>query len=164
MALAGRLFQRRTPGGKKIPCRHWWNNWDGTWNRCWCPLLDVPAPVRCRSAFNEVIVDPVHHFFLPLRLNLRGGHQMGLGIQVQNGGAGVGGSWIKRWLLKKVYKWRGGIRIDKRPEHLLYGETSCRLCSRSNLPRSQDQDLDRLLVKRRNDNHSPGPVIREISP
>ena len=26
------------------------------------------------------------------------------------------------------------------------------------------QDQDRLLVKRRNDNHSPGPVIREISP
>ena len=25
----------------------------------------------------------------------------------------------------------------------------------------QDQDQDRLLVKRRNDNHSPGPVIRE---
>ena len=29
---------------------------------------------------------------------------------------------------------------------------------------NQDQDEDRLLVKRRNDNHSPGPVIREISP
>ena len=28
----------------------------------------------------------------------------------------------------------------------------------------QDQDQDRLLVKRRNDNHSTGPVIREISP
>ena len=26
------------------------------------------------------------------------------------------------------------------------------------------QDQDSLLVKRRNDNHSPGPVIREISP
>ena len=25
----------------------------------------------------------------------------------------------------------------------------------------QDQDQDRLLVKRRNENHSPGPVIRE---
>ena len=25
----------------------------------------------------------------------------------------------------------------------------------------QDQDQDSLLVKRRNDNHSPGPVIRE---
>ena len=26
----------------------------------------------------------------------------------------------------------------------------------------QDQDQDSLLVKRRNDNHSPGPVIREL--
>ena len=26
------------------------------------------------------------------------------------------------------------------------------------------QDQDRLLVKRRNDNHSPGPVIRELVP
>ena len=26
------------------------------------------------------------------------------------------------------------------------------------------QDLDSLLVKRRNDNHSPGPVIRELVP
>ena len=29
---------------------------------------------------------------------------------------------------------------------------------------SQDQDQDSLLVKRRNDNHSPGPVIRELVP
>ena len=28
----------------------------------------------------------------------------------------------------------------------------------------QDQDQDSLLVKRRNDNHSPGPVIRELVP
>ena len=28
----------------------------------------------------------------------------------------------------------------------------------------QDQDQDSLLVKRRNDNHSPGPVIRELAP
>ena len=28
----------------------------------------------------------------------------------------------------------------------------------------QDQDQDSLLVKRRNDNHSPGPVIRESVP
>ena len=28
----------------------------------------------------------------------------------------------------------------------------------------QDQDQDRLLMKRLNDNHSQGPVIREISP
>ena len=28
----------------------------------------------------------------------------------------------------------------------------------------QDQDQDSLLVKRRNDNHSPGPVIRELIP
>ena len=26
----------------------------------------------------------------------------------------------------------------------------------------QDQDQNSLLVKRRNDNHSPGPVIREV--
>ena len=29
---------------------------------------------------------------------------------------------------------------------------------------NQDQDQDSLLVKRRNDNHSPGPVIRELVP
>ena len=28
----------------------------------------------------------------------------------------------------------------------------------------QDQDQDSLLVKRRKDNHSPGPVIRELVP
>ena len=28
----------------------------------------------------------------------------------------------------------------------------------------QDQDQDSLLVKRRNDTHSPGPVIREHNP
>ena len=28
----------------------------------------------------------------------------------------------------------------------------------------QDQDQDSLLVKRRNDNHSRGPVIRELVP
>ena len=28
----------------------------------------------------------------------------------------------------------------------------------------QDQDQDSLLIKRRNDNHSPGPVIRELVP
>ena len=28
----------------------------------------------------------------------------------------------------------------------------------------RDQDQDSLLVKRRNDNHSPGPVIRELVP
>ena len=28
----------------------------------------------------------------------------------------------------------------------------------------QDQDQDSILVKRRNDNHSPGPVIRELVP
>ena len=30
--------------------------------------------------------------------------------------------------------------------------------------KNQDQDQDSLLVKRRNDNYSPGYVIREISP
>ena len=30
--------------------------------------------------------------------------------------------------------------------------------------RNLDQDRDSLLVKRRNDNHSPGPVIRELVP
>ena len=28
----------------------------------------------------------------------------------------------------------------------------------------QDQDQDSLLVKRRNDTHSPGPLIRELVP
>ena len=32
------------------------------------------------------------------------------------------------------------------------------------LLKAQDQDQDSLLVKRRNDNHSPGPVIRELVP
>ena len=31
-------------------------------------------------------------------------------------------------------------------------------------PAGQNQDKDSLLVKRRNDNHSPGPVIRELVP
>ena len=30
--------------------------------------------------------------------------------------------------------------------------------------KGQDQDQESLLVKRRNDNHSPGPVIRELVP
>ena len=34
----------------------------------------------------------------------------------------------------------------------------------SSIPCIQDQDQDSLLVKRRNDNHSPGPVIRELVP
>ena len=36
---------------------------------------------------------------------------------------------------------------------------ACNYC-----PVSQDRDQDSLLVKRRNDNHSPGPVIRELVP
>ena len=35
---------------------------------------------------------------------------------------------------------------------------------RGELTKDQDQDQDSLLVKRRNDNHSPGPVIRELVP
>ena len=38
------------------------------------------------------------------------------------------------------------------------------LTSRVRLYFDQDQDQDSLLVKRRNDNHSPGPVIRELVP
>ena len=34
----------------------------------------------------------------------------------------------------------------------------------ANFRTRQDQDRDSLLVKRRNDNHSPGPVIRELVP
>ena len=30
--------------------------------------------------------------------------------------------------------------------------------------KDQDQDQDSLLVKRHNDNHSPGPVIKELVP
>ena len=33
-----------------------------------------------------------------------------------------------------------------------------------NETKGQDQDQENLLVKRRNDNHSPGPVIRELVP
>ena len=33
-----------------------------------------------------------------------------------------------------------------------------------NIVQDQDQDQDSLLVKGRNDNHSPGPVIRELVP
>ena len=32
------------------------------------------------------------------------------------------------------------------------------------MPLSVDQDQDSLLVKRRNNNHSPGPVMRELVP
>ena len=40
---------------------------------------------------------PILSFFLPMRLNLRRGHQTGFGIQVQmgGGGGGRGFSWIK---------------------------------------------------------------------
>ena len=34
----------------------------------------------------------------------------------------------------------------------------------SRIPLNQDQDQDSLLVKRRNDNHSPRPMIRELVP
>ena len=42
----------------------------------------------------------------------------------------------------------------------------CRNCGgeRHCNDQDQDQDQDSLLVKRRNDNHSPGPVIRELVP
>ena len=36
--------------------------------------------------------------------------------------------------------------------------------NRATFDQDQDQDQDSLLVKRRNDNHSPGPVIRELVP
>ena len=35
---------------------------------------------------------------------------------------------------------------------------------RANFELDQDEDQDSLLVKRRNDNHSPGRVIRELVP
>ena len=35
---------------------------------------------------------------------------------------------------------------------------------RSGVVNDQDQDQDSLLVKRRNDNHSSGPMIRELVP
>ena len=38
------------------------------------------------------------------------------------------------------------------------------VCLQSLIRGDQDQDQDSLLVKRRNDNHSPGPVIRELVP
>ena len=37
-------------------------------------------------------------------------------------------------------------------------------CRRSRGSWFQEQDQDSLLLKRRNDNHSPGPVIRELVP
>ena len=40
----------------------------------------------------------------------------------------------------------------------------CLLISLTSGLENQDQDQDSLLVKRRNDNHSPGPVIRELIP
>ena len=43
-------------------------------------------------------------------------------------------------------------------------ETSNDICDDVNGGQDQDQDQDSLLVKRRNDNHSPGPVIRELVP
>ena len=46
----------------------------------------------------------------------------------------------------------------KNEDPKIYGFFSCLL------DQDQDQDQDSLLVKRRNDNHSPGPVIRELVP
>ena len=40
----------------------------------------------------------------------------------------------------------------------------CLLYDQGSLVQDQDQDQDSLLVKRRNDNHSPGPMIRELVP
>ena len=44
-------------------------------------------------------------------------------------------------------------------------KSTCRFCVYIKCTDTvQDQDQDSLLVKRRNDNHSPGPLIRELDP
>ena len=45
---------------------------------------------------------------------------------------------------------------------LIWVYTVCQDLSVRKLRIIQDQDQDSLLVKSRNDNHSPGPVIREL--
>ena len=46
----------------------------------------------------------------------------------------------------------------------LRGQWGRRICLRQCSYRMPNQDQDSLLVKRRNDNRSPGPVIRELVP
>ena len=44
---------------------------------------------------------------------------------------------------------------------IVYYEVECVLIYR-NVAKFSDQDQESLMVKRRNDSHSPGPVIREL--
>ena len=52
------------------------------------------------------------------------------------------------------------VNLDKRSHYVKRPQFSIS----TNTIIDQDQDQDSLLVKRRNDNHSPGPVIRELVP
>ena len=47
---------------------------------------------------------------------------------------------------------------------IFIGTRNCRIQAFGGRTSNCDQDQDSLLVKRRNDNHSPGPVIRELVP
>ena len=58
--------------------------------------------------------------------------------------------WMENMIMSRV---RICLQIERIPYWSIFSISFC-----------QDQDQDSLLVKRRNDNHSPGPVIRELVP
>ena len=70
---------------------------------------------------------------------------------------------IKKDMIEKFLKYMQDNYPEPRHE-----KTCLRVCDRVRVKpvcsADQDQDQDSLLVKRRNDNHSPGPVIRELVP
>ena len=55
------------------------------------------------------------------------------------------------------FPWKMILRLRTRPAWVS-------ISAGSRIIAKIDQDQDSLLVKRRNDNHSPGPVIRELVP
>ena len=77
-------------------------------------------------------------------------------------------TWPACWYIAPDPDQQATLCQKNRTNILLYNTGSC---SAGNLipyelgkHAVQDQDQDSLLVKRRNDNHSPGPVIRELVP
>ena len=75
-------------------------------------------------------------------------------------------SWLGFGDLDLIFKFTAGLKLPNLSPKVLVCTISYELVGRfqPDLHQDQDQDQDNLLVKRRNDNHSPGPVIRELVP